>query len=387
MVIFAVVISISAVLGIQALANAKPVEFNLGTNSTALVKVEVQLLVDGQPLTIYSSQDPASVDYNSIYVDNITDDTINLDNSKLPLTNNSITLIFKSYHQDNKLEVYVNQELKATLAKGSASTPQTSSQITISNLPATPLLGSNLISIRFEPLPNYTVTFVNTETDETIQQVIVGSGDLLAAPTDPTYEDLTFGGWYIDAACQIPFDFANTLINADKTLYAYFLPKNIPIYLESISGDALPYLSSVRFRIYRITDQYLINAIDSDNYYSIHSLDAIGTAISEYVVIDVNANSSNEISLKTIIELNDGEVISSGDYICISVECNRNSVPYPNGSNLIAFTFDKSEQYGFEKILMAGDNALGRTRTITGKVGDVSEIRFSYEFELGYYGG
>lgn len=42
----------------------------------------------------------------------------------------------------------------------------------------------------------------------------------------------------------------------------------------------------------------------------------IGTAISEYAVIDVNANSSNEISLKTVIELNDGEVISSGDYIC-----------------------------------------------------------------------
>lgn len=45
-------------------------------------------------------------------------------------------------------------------------------------------------------------------------------GDKVAEPDDPQRDHYDFGGWYTDAACTNLFDFTNTTINGDLTLYA-----------------------------------------------------------------------------------------------------------------------------------------------------------------------
>lgn len=47
----------------------------------------------------------------------------------------------------------------------------------------------------------------------------VAVGDKISAPTSPTAEGYTFGGWYTDAACTNEYDF-NSIVNEDITLYA-----------------------------------------------------------------------------------------------------------------------------------------------------------------------
>ena len=47
----------------------------------------------------------------------------------------------------------------------------------------------------------------------------VTKGTAATAPTEPTAEGYTFGGWYEEAACTNAFNFS-TALNADKTVYA-----------------------------------------------------------------------------------------------------------------------------------------------------------------------
>ena len=372
-----VCLGLCAVMGIQALTNAKPVEFNLGTNSTALVKVEVQLLVNGSPLKIFSSQDPASVDYNSIYVDNITNDTINLNNEKLPLTNNSVTLIFKSYHPDNKLEVYVNQTLKTTLAKGSATTPQTSSNITVSNIPESPLLGSNLISIRFIPLPNHTVTYIDSLHNSS-QEIVFSEKDVIAFPTEPTDDVLYFGGWYLDAACtqKVPY---STIIMGDMTLYAYWSEYITNVFLYGVYGTALPYISNLSITVYRITDETFIRKLEQYGAYS-GDIRSYGVAIGPTNTVNISTSSTGDYILHKPLELNKQVTVSEGDYIGVNVVVSAKS-SLPSGYG-VYHSIDSTKQHGASGIYSVQDEAMGFTRDLVLKVGEIEEVRFSYGFNL-----
>ena len=376
-----VCLGLCAVMGIQALTNAKPVEFNLGTNSTALVKVEVQMLVNGSPLKIYSSQDPASVDYNSIYVDNITNDTINLNNEKLPLTNNSVTLIFKSYHPDNKLEVYVNQTLKTTLAKGSATTPQTSSNITVSNIPESPLLGSNLISIRFIPLPNHTVTYIDSLHNSS-QEIVFSEKDVIAFPTEPTDDVLYFGGWYLDAACtqKVPY---STIIMGDMTLYAYWAEYISNVFLYGVYGEALPYIAQLSITVYRITDQDFIAELEQKGGWAGVSLSSVGETISPLNTIAVSTSSTGDYILHKPLELNKQVTVSEGDYIAVDVAVSAKS-SLPSGYG-IGQSIDKTKQHGASGVYNIQDTGWGLTYDLVLKVGEIEEVRFSYGFYLFEY--
>jgi uncharacterized repeat protein (TIGR02543 family) len=65
------------------------------------------------------------------------------------------------------------------------------------------------------------VTFdLNHEGAATSTKVEVAAGGKVSAPTPPTRDAHSFGGWYTDAACEAPFDFENTEVAGDLTLYA-----------------------------------------------------------------------------------------------------------------------------------------------------------------------
>lgn len=50
---------------------------------------------------------------------------------------------------------------------------------------------------------------------------VVNNGENATKPaTNPTYDGHVFAGWYADAGLNIPFDFTNTTINSDTTIYA-----------------------------------------------------------------------------------------------------------------------------------------------------------------------
>lgn len=70
------------------------------------------------------------------------------------------------------------------------------------------------------PATQYTVTFETGE-GSAVASVKVDEGGKVAKPAnDPTYDGYTFGGWYKDADCTIPFDFDTETITANTTIYA-----------------------------------------------------------------------------------------------------------------------------------------------------------------------
>ena len=72
----------------------------------------------------------------------------------------------------------------------------------------------------------YTVSFDSKGGTDVPSQTDLMYGDHVTEPEPPTREGYVFAGWYHDANCQNPFDFANTIVNASATLYAAWEPVN-----------------------------------------------------------------------------------------------------------------------------------------------------------------
>lgn len=70
-----------------------------------------------------------------------------------------------------------------------------------------------------EPTPTYTVTF-DSQDGTLVDSQTVDHGSLATVPTEPTKEGYTFGGWYKEAGCNNPWDFASDTVTANVTLYA-----------------------------------------------------------------------------------------------------------------------------------------------------------------------
>lgn len=68
----------------------------------------------------------------------------------------------------------------------------------------------------------YTVTF-DTDGGSAVADQTVASGNKVTKPEDPTKDNYKFGGWYSDSALTEVFDFENTTINNDTTIYAKWL--------------------------------------------------------------------------------------------------------------------------------------------------------------------
>lgn len=70
----------------------------------------------------------------------------------------------------------------------------------------------------------YHVTFDSQGgTDVTYQELRYG--DLVTEPEVPTREGYTFAGWYQDEGYNLPWDFENSIVSSDLTLYAKWIPK------------------------------------------------------------------------------------------------------------------------------------------------------------------
>lgn len=65
----------------------------------------------------------------------------------------------------------------------------------------------------------YTVTFDENYTGGSTSQVLVDENTTVSKPSDPTREDYTFIGWYIDTDLSESYDF-DTLVTSSFTLYA-----------------------------------------------------------------------------------------------------------------------------------------------------------------------
>ncbi|WP_260504002.1 tail fiber protein [Paenibacillus illinoisensis] len=65
----------------------------------------------------------------------------------------------------------------------------------------------------------YTISF-DTLGGSTVDDVSVEHGSKLTAPASPSRSGYTFSGWYVDAELKTPFDFDQTEMTADLTLYA-----------------------------------------------------------------------------------------------------------------------------------------------------------------------
>lgn len=80
----------------------------------------------------------------------------------------------------------------------------------------------------------YTITF-NTNGGTKIESKMVEQNNKLVKPTDPSKENYTFGGWYVDEQLNQQFDF-NTTITKDTTLYAKWREVESFTY-KFINGD------------------------------------------------------------------------------------------------------------------------------------------------------
>ena len=70
----------------------------------------------------------------------------------------------------------------------------------------------------------YTVTF-NVNGGSAVDSQLINAGEKAIKPTNPTKNEYIFAGWYTDNTYTIEFDFINTSINSDITIYAKWTKK------------------------------------------------------------------------------------------------------------------------------------------------------------------
>ncbi len=83
----------------------------------------------------------------------------------------------------------------------------------------------------------------------------VTSGSKISAPTAPTDEHWTFGGWYKEAACSNAWNFDSDTVTANTTLYAKWTPTK-----GDLNGDG-----SVTIADAQVLFNFLVDKIDSVN--------------------------------------------------------------------------------------------------------------------------
>lgn len=91
----------------------------------------------------------------------------------------------------------------------------------------TPITGD--ITLYAGWFPDYhVVTFVTGETDSQEFQIVAYGQKAMKPEENPTRSGYTFGGWYADAECTTAFDFENTTITSDTSIYAKWDVKTSP---------------------------------------------------------------------------------------------------------------------------------------------------------------
>ena len=94
----------------------------------------------------------------------------------------------------------------------------------------TPITGPRTIYAKWIPdLRNFTVTF-NVDGGSAVPSQTVIEGGKVTEPDEPTKEGFTFAGWYANSRKTIAFDFENTTINKDTTIYAKWVENGTQRY-------------------------------------------------------------------------------------------------------------------------------------------------------------
>lgn len=91
----------------------------------------------------------------------------------------------------------------------------------------------------FSGTVQYTVTF-NTQGGTAVASKKANANTTITAPSAPSRTGFTFGGWYMQAACTTPWNFATDKVTDDITLYAKWSTLPIPqgLYWSITSGKA-----------------------------------------------------------------------------------------------------------------------------------------------------
>lgn len=94
-------------------------------------------------------------------------------------------------------------------------------------------------SVEWESVPEgfATIMFEMNGAKESYGPVVLRGGLVFAAPPAPTRDGHAFGGWFSDAACERPYDFARP-VTADITLYAKWLARRVTV---TVVGNTASY--------------------------------------------------------------------------------------------------------------------------------------------------
>ena len=112
----------------------------------------------------------------------------------------------------------------STLADGTYKDSITENEFTVNNGELSGNIGSTGVAVLYfaaAPTPTYTVTFNANGygiAPDALSDVVEGSK--ISAPTAPTADGYTFGGWYKESTCENAWDFGNDTVVANTTLYA-----------------------------------------------------------------------------------------------------------------------------------------------------------------------
>lgn len=97
----------------------------------------------------------------------------------------------------------------------------------------------NTTSLHFSFYTPRTVMFNSNGGSEVTEQTVY-YGDKVIVPADPTKAGYTFAGWHNDSALNVAFDFDNTTVTHNLTLYAKWTVNSYTVNFETNGGSVVP---------------------------------------------------------------------------------------------------------------------------------------------------
>ena len=102
-------------------------------------------------------------------------------------------------------------------------------------------VGTFVVIVEALPAVAATVTF-NSNGGTSVTTISTTQGSMIAAPTPPTKENHTFGGWYKEVALTNAWNFTTDMVNANITLYAKWVENesfDVTFYLNNDEADVV----------------------------------------------------------------------------------------------------------------------------------------------------
>ncbi|MDR0524136.1 MAG: InlB B-repeat-containing protein [Candidatus Methanoplasma sp.] len=91
----------------------------------------------------------------------------------------------------------------------------------------------------------YTVTFDSHGGSDVDPITSVSSGAKITAPTEPTREGYSFGGWFKEEACTNQWNFGTDTVTANRILHAKWTIKTYTVSFDSHGGSSVAQITSV----------------------------------------------------------------------------------------------------------------------------------------------